>query len=187
MRTFSPAGETERAAALAAWREAVARADSVGSARLLYESRISQGLARSSGTLAVRLDGDSVTATLSGPFGAPLARYENGALTGEGIRPIPVDPSALRALLAGVWREPDPVVAGVSGDAARLRWSSSARVEGVLDVPHSTFESLRIERPEGAIEARYAGERDPFPRRTDLEDLRTGSRLRLNLVALEKS
>jgi hypothetical protein len=170
---------------LAAWREAIARADSVAAARLLYETRIRQGLARSTGTLAVRLTSDSVTATLAGPFGATLARYENGALTGEGIRPIAIEPAALRGLLAGVWREPGAIVTGVDASSGQLVWEAG-RVEGVLDVPHAFFESLRIDRPEGSIQATYEGARDPFPEKIDLEDLRSGSHLRLTLSALEK-
>jgi hypothetical protein len=171
---------------VAAWRDAVARADTIPAVRLLYEARISQGLARSSGTLAVRLAPDSVNATLSGPFGAALARYENGTLTGEGLRPIEIDPAALRALLSGVWREPGPVVAGIGSDAGRLRWEGPTRVDGVIDLSQTAFESLRIDRTEGSIAAAYSGARDPFPRKVDLEDLRTGSHMKLTLVGVEK-
>lgn len=164
----------------------MARAESVPTARLLYQARISQGLARSSGTLAVRLTPDTVAATLAGPFGATLARYEDGALTGEGIRPISVESSALRAILCGAWREPGAIVTGIADDAGRLRWEGPTRVEGVLDVPRAVFESLRIERPEGSIEAVYAGARDPFPEKIDLEELRTGSHVKLTRVGLEK-
>jgi hypothetical protein len=153
-------------------------------ARLLYDARISQGLARSSGTLAVVLGRDSVSAVLTGPFGAPLARFDDGALVGEGFRPVPIEPPALRALIEGAWREPGATVAGISGETARLTWPG---VEGVLDVPRAAFESLRIDRREGSVEAVYGGARNPFPERVDLREVRTGSRLKLALLGMEKA
>ena len=183
-RTFSPPGEADAATALTAWKDAVARVASAPGARLLYDARISQGLGRSSGTLAVVLGDVSISAVLTGPFGAPLARYESGALTGENIRPVPIDASALRALVEGVWREPGATVAGISGSEARLTWPG---VEGVLDVPRAVFESLRVERREGRVEATYGGARNPYPEKVDAEDLRTGSHLKLTLLAVDKS
>ena len=51
---FVPAAREDADRAIASWRDSVARADSRGPARLLYEARVSQGLFRMSGTLAVR-------------------------------------------------------------------------------------------------------------------------------------
>src|SRR5207244_13025805 len=118
----------------APWQEAVSRAASLGPSRLLYEARISQGLARTSGTLAVRIGAGEVEANLSGPFGSPLARYENGALVGEGIRAIPIGEDELRSLLAGVWTAGAPSVAGALDDQALLVWDGTPRVEAVLDL-----------------------------------------------------
>ena len=161
----------------------MSRAAAADGAKLLYDARISQGIARSSGTLAVVLRADAVTAILTGPFGSPLAHYENGALTGQGIRPVPIDPAALHALITGAWSGPDPTVTGISGDAARLAWPG---VEGVLDVPRSVFESLRVDRAEGSVEAVYDGARNPLPEKVDLQDLKSGSHLKLRLLGMEK-
>ena len=130
------------------------------------------------------LRADSVSAVLTGPFGSPLARYENGALTGEGIRPVPIEPAALHAIITGAWSAAEPAVTGISGYAARLAWPG---VEGILDVPRSVFESLRVDRPEGSVEAVYEGARNPLPEKVDVQDLKSGSHLKLTLIGMEKS
>ncbi|HEY6148501.1 MAG TPA: hypothetical protein VIZ69_12410, partial [Thermoanaerobaculia bacterium] len=79
VRNFSPAGPDETARALAAWRAAVERADSLPPSRLLYDARIRRGIASLSGTLALSTR-EPVRGTLTGPFGSTLAVYENGAL-----------------------------------------------------------------------------------------------------------
>jgi len=139
-----------------------------------------------SGTLAVREGRRTVDATLAGPLGDPVARYGEGALRGNGIRPIAIEEEELRWLLAGAWKgSMAPEVAGVDGEDALLRWSGGQQVEGVIDVPRSRFKSLRIKRSEGTIAATYSGELSTWPQRIELEDLKTGNRLRLTLVAVE--
>jgi hypothetical protein len=139
-----------------------------------------------SGTLAVREGQRTVDATLAGPFGDPVARYGGGALRGNGIRPIAIEEEELRWLLAGAWKgSTAPEVAGVGGQDALLRWSGGQQVEGVIDVPRARFKSLRIKRSEGTIAATYSGELSTWPRRIELEDLKTGNTLRLTLVAAE--
>ena len=183
---FAPAAREDAERAIASWREAVARAGPRGPVRLLYEARVSQGPFRMSGTLAVREGRRTVDAILAGPFGDPVARYGEGALRGNGIRPIAIAEEELRWLLAGVWNgSTAPEVAGVGGDDALLRWSGTEQVEGVIDVPRGRFKSLRITRSEGAIAATYSGESAGWPGRIELEDLKTGNTLRLTLIAAE--
>jgi len=185
--SFVPAAREEADRALSAWKDAVAKAEDRSPVRLLYDARVSQGPFRMSGTLAVREGTGALEATLSGPFGDPLARYSEGALRGKGMRPIAIDEEDLRAVLAGAWkgRQP-PLVAGVNGGDALLRWSGGAEdVEGTLDVARARFRSVRIRRREGAIQATYPEENAGRPRRIDLEDLSSGNTLRLTLVASE--
>jgi hypothetical protein len=183
---FAPAVREEAERAIAAWRDSVSRADSRGPARLLYEARVSQGPFRLSGTLAVREGRRTVDATLAGPFGDAVARYEEGALRGNGIRPIAIEADELRWLLAGAWKGPGtPEVAGIDGQDALLRWSGAQQVEGVIDISGARFKSLRIRRSEGAIAATYSGEASSWPQKIELEDLKTGNTLRLTLIAAE--
>ncbi len=183
---FTPAAREDAERAIASWRDSVARVDSRGPARLLYEARVSQGPLRMSGTLAVREGRRAVDATLAGPFGDPVARYGDGALRGKGIRPIAIEEDELRWLLAGVWKgAAAPEVAGVGGEDALLRWGGGQQVEAVFDVPRARFKSMRISRSEGAIAATYSGEFSARPRSIELEDLKTGNTLRLTLIAVE--
>ncbi len=183
---FAPAAREEADRAIAAWREAVAKADARGSARLLYEARVSQGPFRVSGTLAVSEKPGSVEAVLAGPFGDPIARYSEGALQGNGIRPIAIEPDELRALLGGVWRgSSQPNVDGIHGREALLRWSGGEEVEAVLDVDASRFKSIQVTRSEGAITAEYPGDAGSWPQRIELRDRRSGNALRLVLIASE--
>jgi hypothetical protein len=183
---FAPAAREDAERAIAAWRDSVSRADSRGPARLLYEARVSQGPFRLSGTLAVREGRRTVDATLAGPFGDAVARYEEGALRGNGIRPIAIEADELRWLLAGAWKGPGtPEVAGIDGQDALLRWSGAQQVEGVIDISGARFKSLRIRRSEGAIAATYSGEASSWPQKIELEDLKTGNTLRLTLIAAE--
>jgi len=184
-RSFAPPVEAETAASLVAWRQAIERAESLPPGRLLYEARLTQGLARVPGTLAVRQSPDAIEASLTGPFGTPIATYVDGALRGEGIRPLAIAPEALRSLLAGAWNRGEPEVFGVDGEDALLAWTGEEKVEGVLDVPQARFRSLAISRAEGKILSRYSGDFDPWPRRIEVEDARTGAKLRLTLIAKE--
>jgi hypothetical protein len=183
---FAPAAREEAERAVAAWRQAVAKADARGPARLLYEARVSQGPFRMSGTLAVSEKPGSVEAVLSGPFGDPIARYGDGALRGNGIRPIAIEPDELRSLLAGVWRgSGDPDVQGIHGHEALLHWSEGEEVEGILDVEAARFKSIQVTRSEGAITVEYPGDVASWPQRIELRDRRSGNALRLVLVAAE--
>jgi hypothetical protein len=184
---FAPAAREEAERAVAAWKDAVSKADARGSARLLYEARVSQGPFRMSGTLAVSEKPGSVEAVLSGPFGDPIARYSEGALRGNGIRPIAIEPDELRSLLAGVWRGSSaPRVEGIHGREALLRWSGEEEeVEGVLDIEAARFRSIQVTRSEGAITAEYPGDVAPWPQRIDLRDRRSGNAMRLALIGSE--
>jgi hypothetical protein len=183
---FVPAAREEAERALAIWRDAAARAETRGPARLLYEARVSQGPFRMSGTLAVVESSRAVDATLSGPFGDVVARYEDGALRGNGIRPILVAPDELRSLLAGIWKgTEEPAVAGMDGQDALLRWTGPEQVEGVLNLAAGRFKSLRVTRPEGAIIATYSGDTSSRPQRIELEDVKSGNTMRLTLIAAE--
>lgn len=183
---FAPAAREDAERALSAWNDAVARAEARGNARLLYEARVSRGPFRMSGTLAVRESPEGVDATLSGPFGDAIARYADGALRGNGIRPIRIAPEALRWLLAGVWKGHEaPVVAGMDGQDALLRWTGTDTVDAVLDVAGGRFKSVKVARAEGAIAATYSEESSSWPRRIEIEDLASGNTLRLTLVASE--
>ncbi len=183
---FVPAAAEEAGRALSAWRNAVARAEAHGPARLLYEARVSRGPFRMSGTLAVLESAGAVDATLSGPFGDVVARYADGALRGDGIRPILIAPQELQWLLAGIWKgAEEPVISGMSGQDALLRWMGRENVEGVLDIPAGRFKSLKVTRSEGAISAAYSGDPSDWPQRIELEDVKSGNTLRLSLIGVE--
>lgn len=182
---FDPAGAAEAARVLEIWESALERADRSAASRLLYDASVSQGLARIPGTLAVSQRPGSVEATLTGPFGSPIARYEAGVLRGDRLRPLAIEPEELRALLAGVWRGEAPEVAGVRDGLALLRWEGMGRVEGVLDVEAGRLASLRIVRPQGELVARYSGRWDPWPQRIELHEGSSGSKVRLSLIGLE--
>jgi hypothetical protein len=184
-RSFTPAAEAEVAASLEAWKRAVERAQSMPPSRLLYDARLTQGLVRVPGTLAVWQSAGSIEALLTGPFGTSVASYSEGALRGEGIKPLAIAPESLRALLAGVWKRGEPEVRGMEGRDSLLSWTGEEAVEGILDVAEARFRSLEIRRAEGRILATYSGAYDPWPSRIEVEDARTGGRLRLTLIGRE--
>ncbi|HTD53444.1 MAG TPA: hypothetical protein VK780_10505 [Thermoanaerobaculia bacterium] len=184
-RSFAHPAETQASASLAAWRQAVERAESMPRGRLLYEARLTQGLVSLPGTLAVRQSPGVIEASLTGPFGTPIATYVEGALRGEGIRPLAIAPEALRSLLAGAWQRGEPEVIGVDGSDALLAWTGEEQVEGILDVPQARFRSLAISRVEGKILSKYSGDFDPWPTRIEVQDARTGAKLRLTLIGRE--
>ena len=185
-RNFVPAGPEDAARALEAWRLAVERAERLPPSRLLYDAKIRRGIASLSGTLALSTN-EPVRGTLTGPFGATLAVYENGALQGENFPPVLIEPAPLLALLAGVWKAPAPEVRGLDGGDALLVWASPAepRAEGVLDVAGRRFRSLKVARGSRSYEAAYSGPIDPWPAKVDLEDVATSNRLQLTLQARE--
>ena len=181
---FGPAGVEDSRRALDAWKDALDRADSLGPVRLLYDARMSEGLVKIPGTLAVVALPGRLEATLSGPFGSPLARYSSGVLEARGARPIPLDAEELRAVLAGVWRA-EPWVAGARNGQTLLRFPGKDEVEGVLELSQARLETLRIARPEADLLATYSGRLDPWPERIAIVDRRSGRRLELTLVARE--
>ena len=183
---FAPAGGEEVARALEAWRSSVARAEQLPPSRLLYEARLTQGMGKWTGTLAVTESAGRVEASLTGPFGSPVAAYADGELRGERIRTLAIGPEDLRSLLAGVWKAADPRVRGVNRGDALLVWGDAAtHVEGVLDVEGGRFRSLEVSRPEGKIVAAYAGTADPWPTQIALQDSASGARMRLKLLTRE--
>jgi len=181
---FGPAGAEESRLALDAWSDAVARADSLGPAMLLYNARLSEGLVKLPGTLAVKQSPGFLEATLTGPFGTPIARYGQGLLEARGAKPVPLEAEELRSVLAGVWRG-TPSVAGARAGETLLRFEGTDQVEGVLELPGARLASLTIGRPEAELVATYSGRLDPWPEKIDIEDRRTGKRLELTLVARE--
>ncbi len=182
---FVPARDEDAARALAAWRQAVDRAEALPPSRLLYDARLTRGLVRQPGTLAVTESPRSLQASLTGPFGSPVATYADGALRGEGLRTLVIEPDALRCLLAGVWKASRPQVRGVASGDALLVWEGAERVEGVLDVSRSRFRSLSVTGPQGKIVATYSGQFDPWPPQIDVEDSTNRARLHLTLRAHE--
>jgi len=184
-RSYGPAGPEDVRLSLAAWEQAVARADSMAAGGLLYEARMIQGLLQIPGTLAVRQAPGVLEATLAGPFGNAVARYTNGALAGEGIRPLRAEPEDLRSLLAGVWRKGTPRVTGFRGDEALLTWDAPEAAEAVFDVVAARLRSLRVTAPGGTLAATYSGGFAPWPERVEIEDVRSGNKLRLTLVGRE--
>ncbi len=181
---FGPVGIDESRRALDAWATALERADSLGPTRLLYDAKMSEGLVKFPGTLAVDARPGRLEATLTGPFGSPIARYASGVLEAKGARPIPLEPEELRAVLAGVWRTPARVEGARAGQTL-LRFTGREPVEAVLDVEQARLETLKIERPEAELVATYSGRVDPWPEKITIEDRRTGKTLELTLVAKE--
>lgn len=181
---FAPAGADDSRRALAAWESALARADSQGPVRLLYDVKMSDGLLKVPGTLAVEALPGKLEATMTGPFGSPIARYASGVLEARGARPLPLEAGELLSLLSGVWRTP-PEVAGARSGETLLRFTGGEPVEGVLDLAGSRLASLHIERAQADLFASYSGKLDPWPEKISIEDRRSGRRLELTLVARE--
>ncbi len=181
---FGPAGADDSRQALAAWESALARADSQGPVRLLYDVKMSEGLLKVPGTLAVEAVPGKLEATMTGPFGSPIARYASGVLEARGARPLPLEPEELLSLLSGVWRTP-PAVAGARSGETLLRFAGGEPVEGVLDLAGSRLASLRIARAGADLFASFSGKLDPWPEKISIEDRRSRRRLELTLVARE--
>lgn len=181
---FGPAGADESREALSAWQTALARADSQGPVRLLYDVKMSDGLLKVPGTLAVEALSGKVEATMTGPFGSPIARYASGVLEAKGAKPLPLEPEELLSLLAGVWRT-QPQVAGARPGEILLRFAGREPVEGVLDLTGSRLASLSIARAGADLFATFTGTLEPWPEKISIEDRRSGRRLGLVLVARE--
>ncbi len=167
------------------WRCAVLRAGTLAPSRILYEAHLTQGIGQWPGTLAVTESPGRVEASLTGPFGSPVATYADGELKGDRIRTLAIGAEDLRSLLAGVWKAADPQVRGIHAGDALLVWDGESHVEGVLDVAAARFRSLSVARREGKIVATYSGTSDPWPARISLQDSATGARMRLKLLTRE--
>lgn len=184
--SFGPVTEQQRAPALAAWSEALRRAESLPPSRLLYEARFGQRSVRVSGTLAVVATPESLKATATGPFGSSLAQYENGALRVKGREPLFLDPDLLRGALAGIWKSGPPTVAGSRGADCLLRWEApGVTAEAVFDVAAARVKSLRVENGRADVSVAFSGSFDPWPQIVELSDAKSGQRLRLKRVAVE--
>lgn len=183
--SFAPLSADRAARAIEVWKEAVARAGEEADVNLLYDAKLSQGLLHSDGTLAVRLRGERVDGALAGPFGAPIATYENGELRGEKLQPVRLPPRQLRAILAGAWPGTAPAVVGERGSEVLLRWSGDDAADGVFDVARGELRSLRVARSDADLEAQFLGSRNPWPDRIEIDEKRTGSKLRLKLISRE--
>jgi hypothetical protein len=182
---FAPAREEEIGRALESWRAAVRRAETLSPSRLLYEAHLTQGLSRWPGTLAVTESDGHVEASLTGPFGSPVATYANGELKGDRIRTLSIGPEDLRSLLAGVWKAAEPQVRGIHEGDALLVWEGQSVVEGVLELSEARFRSLSVSRRERKIIATYSGAFDPWPAQISFQDFATGARMRLKLLTRE--
>jgi hypothetical protein len=152
---FRPAAAADGERALAAWGEALARGASLPPSRLLYEAKLSRGLGKMSGTLAMSVGESRLEGILAGPFGRPLARIVGGVVEAEGGTPFPVEPQELRALLSGTWPFGAPEVRGFdgAGQAALLSWSSPRHAQAVLELKDARLSSLSLTDPRGEIEA----------------------------------
>jgi hypothetical protein len=184
-RAFSPASPEAASRAASVWDEALRRAPLEGDANLLYDAALSQGVLSTHGTLALKLRGEAVSGTLAGPLGAPIATYADGVLRGEKLEPVRLPEHQLRALLAGVWREGDPEIAGQRGSEVLLRWPDRPSSDGILDLDRGELMRLTVRRAEGELEARYSGARAPWPEAIEIDEKRTGSRLKLKLLGSE--
>ena len=188
-RHFAPATESEAREALGALAAAQRRAASLPAARLLYDARMGRGGASAlPGTLAVTYDGKTVRrAALTGPFGARVAQYDAGELTGDDRRALVVDPAALTAVLAGEWPGEPTSVEGCDGGECLLLWEAPLRVSAVVDRHEERLRSLAIEGEEGLLDVTYGGRADPWPERVAAWEKRSGRILRLTLVTVEAS
>jgi hypothetical protein len=180
-RDFGPANEAARRRSLEAWSEALRRADSLPPSRLLYDLKYSKGPFRASGTLAVTAGPEELAATITGPFGASLGEYRDGAFRLENQEPFRLDPRLLRGILAGVWRGGAPQVVGADRDDSLLFWEAPGgyRIEGVLDVPAAKLKSLRAHGPNGELSVAFPGNFAPWPEVVEIVSEKTGQALRL--------
>jgi hypothetical protein len=182
---FRPAAVADGERALIAWSEALARGASLPPSRLLYEAKLSRGLGKISGTLAMSVGESRLEGILAGPFGRPLARIVGGVVEAEGGTPFPVEPQELRALLSGTWPFGAPEVRGIDGQAALLSWSAPRPAQAVLELKNARLSSLSLTDPRGEIEAYYDGAFSPWPEKVELTEKRTGNRIRLTLSGKE--
>jgi hypothetical protein len=184
---YAPATDAQAREALDAWSGIRRRADALPPTRLLYDARMAgKGAPSVPGTLAVTYDGSEVTrASLTGPFGKPVAEYANGTLT-SGDRPFPVDPRVLRSVLAGSWPGDPSSVGGCDGVACLLVFDGAIRAEAVVDREEGRLLSLRVAGEAGTLAVTYEGAAPaPWPERIAVHDEARSRTLALKLVAAE--
>jgi hypothetical protein len=187
-RHFIPATSQQQSQALAAWNEARERAASLPASRLLYDAKMGSGGAPSvPGTLAVSYDGKAVTlASLTGPFGARVAEYRDGSVTGEDREALVVDPDVLRSVLAGAWNGSPVSVEGCDSGECLVSWSAQAgRGTAVVAVASAAVRSIKLSGSAGHLLVDYSGEASPWPARIRVQDEKSGRSLTLKLVAVE--
>jgi hypothetical protein len=185
---FAPASQDQAREALDAWSRIRSRADALPASRLLYDAKMaSKGAPSVPGTLAVTYDGAAVTrASLTGPFGKPLAEYAGGTITSGAREPFPVDPRVLKSVLAGAWPGDPTSVEGCDGAACLLAFRGAIGADAVVDRADARMLSLRITGEAGALAVTYEGAAPaPWPERIAIESERDSRRLALRLVASE--
>jgi hypothetical protein len=155
--------------------------------RILYDAKFGRGAVKLPGSLAVYAGLESLTVKASGPFGVEVGSYEDGTYTGKAGEASFLDPTVLRAVLAGVWRGGPPEVAGADSEEGLLRWEAAGRVaaEGRLDLSEARLKSLEVRSDRGEMSAEFSGACDPWPEVISLVDRKTGRTLKLRRIAVE--
>lgn len=185
-RALAPADDAGKARVLAAWDEAVRRADSLAPSRILYDAKFGKGAVRLPGNLAVVAGRGSLSAKASGPLGGEVGNYQDGTFTGKSGELAFLDPELLRGLLAGVWRTGTPSVEGVDSEQGLLRWETAGVIaEGVLDLSDARLRSLRVRGDRGEVSAEFSGAFDPWPEIVLLTDQKSGRSLKLRRIVVE--
>ncbi|MGH9399387.1 MAG: hypothetical protein ACRD00_03400 [Thermoanaerobaculia bacterium] len=183
-----PAADLSRTVrALAAWQEALSRADSLPASRILYDAKFGKGPVRLPGHLAVIAARACLTAKATGPLGGELGSYEDGTFKDKAGDVFFLDPELLRGVLAGVWRGAVPSVEAADDEEALLRFGASggAAAQARLDLRGSRLRSLRVHGEKGDVTAEFSGAFDPWPEILLLTDEQSGRSLKLRRVALE--
>jgi hypothetical protein len=187
MRELPRADDFLKARVLAAWDAALRRADSMGSARILYDAKFGRGAVKLPGNLTVYTGPESLSVKASGPFGVEVGSYGEGTYTGKGGEAAFLDPAVLRGVLAGVWRGGPPDVSGADSDEGLLRWDAVGGVaaEGLLDLSKARLKSLQVRGDSGEISAEFSGSFDPWPEVISLVDRKSGRTLKLRRIVVE--
>lgn len=178
---FAPADPEAQERSLRAWDEALKRADSLPPSRLLYDLKYSKGALRASGTLAIVAGSQDLTAAVTGPFGAQLGEYRDGAFRLRDQEPLRVDARLLRGILAGVWKGGAPKVVGADSGQSLLRWEAAGGVviDAVLDLSDARLRSLRARGPNGELSVAFPDGFSPWPDVVEIVSATTGQTLRL--------
>jgi hypothetical protein len=180
-RDFPSADPAARERSLRAWDEAVKRADSLPPSRLLYDLKYSKGAVRASGTLAIVAGSKDLTAAVTGPFGAQLGEYRDGAFRLKDQEPLRVDARLLRGILAGVWKGGAPEIVGADSGQSLLRWQAAGSVviDAVLELSDARLRFLRARGPNGELSVAFPDGFSPWPDVVEIVSTTTGQTLRL--------